>query len=395
MSLGTGKAAVHCDPVVSLEVPGSLLGERLDRAVALLTGLSRSESSQLVESGRVTIEGVAETKGSRRLREGEHLELLLARGLRPKHRLGASAGADSAEGTEPVPPGTPGTGLEGGGLEASSGRCAGDLADSPAGKRARTRPAQHVPSPEPAIVYSDRHLVVVDKPAGLVVHPGAGNTQGTLAQKLVGSFPDIAGAGPDSVRPGIVHRLDKGTSGLVVVARTPAAREALASQMAARTVLRKYLAVVHGEMEEDAGTIEAPLGRSVRNRRKMAVVSGGRPARTHYRVVARSDLCFATSLLVLRLETGRTHQVRAHLAAIGHCVVGDEPYSGQAELNAARSSLPFLARPWLHAAVLGFVHPVTGEEVRWVSEPPLELARALDVLGLATNDLAAWLAAAV
>jgi 23S rRNA pseudouridine1911/1915/1917 synthase len=332
-------------------VTRSLAGERLDRSVALLTGLSRAEASRLVGSGGVAVDGVAVTSGSRRLREGEQLELFLPAGAKRGHLEAAGTPREARlAGEEPA----------GGGA---------------AGAGPRPGPA------EPAIVYVDRHLVVVDKPAGLVVHPGAGNPEGTLVQKLLALFPDIAGAGPDLLRPGIVHRLDKGTSGLLVVARTAQAREQLAQQMAARTVVRKYLAVAYGELAEDAGSIEAPLGRSPRDRQKVAVVSGGRPARTHYQVLARSAACFPASLLILRLETGRTHQVRAHLAAIGHAVVGDALYAGRAGIVAARRSLPFLARPWLHAAVLGFVHPASGEEVRFSSEPPPELVRALEVLG--------------
>ncbi len=341
---------------VWLSVAPSLAGERLDRGVALLSGLSRSEASRLVGSGRVSLDGVPVTSGSRRLREGQHLELAMPSSANCE----LTAAADHAARSEPLP------------RRVLSAANAGQ--GSP--------PARESQPPEPSVVYADTDLVVVDKPAGLVVHPGAGNSQGTLVQKLLAMFPDIASAGPDSVRPGVVHRLDKGTSGLLVVARTAEAREALVRQMAARAVVRKYLALAYGTLAEEAGSVEAPLGRSARDRQKVAVVSGGRPALTHYRVLARSALCFPTSFLELRLETGRTHQVRAHLAAIGYPVVSDELYAGRAGLAAARRWLPFLERPWLHAVELGFVHPATGEQVHFVSELPPELERALSVLGM-------------
>jgi len=352
--------------VVSFEVAPTLAGERLDRAVALVVGLSRSEASRLVDGGRVSVEGTVARLPSRRLRQAERVAVhLLGPGREP-----AGTGTGPSQPAGVCGPGAP-----------TAQAPEPEAVVAPEGDLPQARaPLSPAPS-DPEIVFVDDHLVVVDKPAGLVVHPGAGNLEGTLVQKLVGLFPDVAGAGPDSVRPGVVHRLDKGTSGLLVVARTAAAREALARQMAARTVARKYLAVVFGELEEDAGLVEAPLGRSPRERRKVAVVQSGRPARTHYRVVARSRRCFATSLLELRLETGRTHQVRAHLAAIGHAVLGDATYAGPGDLAVAKRFVPFLCRPWLHAVELGFVHPATGEPMHFASALPADLLRALDALG--------------
>ncbi len=235
-------------------------------------------------------------------------------------------------------------------------------------------------------MFVDSDLVIVDKPAGLVVHPGAGNREGTLVQQLLELFPDISAAGPDGDRPGVVQRLDKGTSGLLVVARTPEARARLIAQLSARSATRRYLAVVHGELQADEGLVEAPLGRSPRARLKMAVVEGGREARTRYSTLARSPAPLPVSLVSCRLETGRTHQVRAHFAAIGHAVLGDERYSKPKQLAEARNVVPWLARPWLHATELGFVHPTTGEELRFTSEPPAELIEALAPLGLELPD---------
>jgi len=233
------------------------------------------------------------------------------------------------------------------------------------------------------VVFVDDDVVVVDKPAGLVVHPGAGNSQGTLAQQLQSLFPEIVEAGPAGDRPGIVHRLDKGTSGLLVVARSAPARESLVRQMAARSAQRGYLAVVHGEMEADEGSIDAPLGRSPSHPVKMAVVAGGRHARTHYRALGRTPAPLPATLVFCRLETGRTHQVRVHLAAIGHPVLGDGRYCKPTQLAAQKRTVPALERQWLHAAQLGFIHPVTGEQMVFRSPLPDDLAGTLGPLGLA------------
>jgi 23S rRNA pseudouridine1911/1915/1917 synthase len=233
-----------------------------------------------------------------------------------------------------------------------------------------------------AIVFADKDLVVVDKPAGLVVHPGAGNPQGTLVQQLVGLFPEISEVGPEDDRPGIVQRLDKGTSGLMVVARTQEARDGLVAQLTARSVDREYLAVVHGELDADEGTVDAPLGRSQSHRVKMAVVQGGRHAVTHYHAQDRSSSLVPVTLVSCRLGTGRTHQVRVHFAAIGHPVFRDDRYSKPSQLAAARTALPGLRRPWLHAARLGFTHPVTGEPMEFSSALPADLAETLGPLGL-------------
>jgi 23S rRNA pseudouridine1911/1915/1917 synthase len=215
------------------------------------------------------------------------------------------------------------------------------------------------------VVAADDHVVVVDKPAGLVVHPGAGHTSGTLVHGLLARWPEIARVG-DPARPGIVHRLDAGTSGLLVVARTPLAYESLVAQLAARAVERRYLALAWGWLEAPAGVVDAPVGRAARDRTQMAVSAGGRDARTRYRVAGRYREPAAVSLLECWLETGRTHQIRVHLAAIGHPVVGDSRYGG------ARPSLP-IDRPFLHAFELGFDHPATGTRQRHTSPLPPDL----------------------
>ncbi|MFN8035919.1 MAG: RluA family pseudouridine synthase [Acidimicrobiia bacterium] len=294
-------------------VPPALDGERVDRALATLTGLSRADVQSLVAEGDVLVDGEPVAK-SRKLRTGEVVEVL------------------------------------------------GEPADA------------EVPRPEPVdvvVVDADDDVIVVDKPAGLVVHPGAGHPSGTLVNGLLARYPEIAGIG-DAVRPGIVHRLDRDTSGLIVVARSARGYGALTAMLAAREIDRHYMALVWGVPDAPRGVIDAPIGRSAARRTRMAVREGGRDARTNYSVRAR----FAepvVSLLDCRLETGRTHQIRVHLSAIGHPVVGDATYGG------SRQSLP-LGRPFLHAAALRFVHPFTGERREFQSPLPPELAAVLQQL---------------
>jgi 23S rRNA pseudouridine1911/1915/1917 synthase len=237
-----------------------------------------------------------------------------------------------------------------------------------------------------AVVFEDRDLIVVDKPAFLVVHPGAGVRSGTLVHALLHHCPEIAGVGGEG-RPGIVHRLDKGTSGLLVAARTERAYRALVEAMRAREVRRVYRALVWGEPREDEGVLETPLGRDPRMRKRMAVLArGGRTARTRWRV---RDRFGPASELEVRLDTGRTHQIRVHLAFLRHPVVGDPVYGGrgkrllnpgEAERSLAAALLRCLPRQALHAAELAFSHPVTGSALHFESPPPEDYAGALELL---------------
>lgn len=225
-------------------------------------------------------------------------------------------------------------------------------------------PLPHSPRPESIpipVVYEDDALVVVDKPAGLVVHPAPGHHSGTLVHALLGLGGTWSTAGGEA-RPGIVHRLDAGTTGLILAARTDAAHRALAAQLADRSLSRTYLAIVVGTPRADAGVLEGPIARDPRDRKRMAVVEGGRAARTRYQVVERKR---ELALVRCELESGRTHQVRVHLAALGNPVAGDRVYGG------ARAAA-FAARPMLHAYRLRLRHPVTHEEMTFETPPPAD-----------------------
>jgi 23S rRNA pseudouridine1911/1915/1917 synthase len=218
-------------------------------------------------------------------------------------------------------------------------------------------------------VFEDEDIVVVDKPAGLVVHPGAGNPGATLVNGLLHRYGSLADVG-DPVRPGIVHRLDAGSSGLLVVARAEPAARRLAEQFAAHTAARRYDAVVWGHPDAAHGIVDAPIGRDPADPLRMAVVVDGKPARTEYEVTDRFDAPAALARLTCRLQTGRTHQIRVHLGAIGHPLVGDPTYGER------RPTLG-LSRPFLHAAELAFDHPTTGERMHFASPLPVDLATFL------------------
>jgi 23S rRNA pseudouridine1911/1915/1917 synthase len=217
------------------------------------------------------------------------------------------------------------------------------------------------------LAYQDDHIVVVDKPAGLAVHPGPGHPDRTLVNALLAWCPGIEGIGGE-VRPGIVHRLDKDTSGLMVVAKTHQAHQALSGQIKDRTVTKGYLALAVGALSLDQGIIDAPIFRDPRHRKRMAVVTGGRDSKTSYRVLEKFE---GYSLVELYLETGRTHQVRVHLAHLGHPLLGDAVYGKPSKL---------LSRHFLHAHHLGFRHPVTGEALECRSELADDLSAVLRVL---------------
>ena len=235
------------------------------------------------------------------------------------------------------------------------------------------------------VVFEDAHLIVIDKPAGLVVHPAAGNPDRTLVNALIHHCGDTLSGIGGTRRPGIVHRLDKDTSGLLIAAKTDAAHNGLAAQFAAHSIERAYRAVVWGRPAPAAGTIEGAIGRSPRNRKKMAVVGrGGKHAVTHYKTLKR--LGDQAALVECRLETGRTHQIRVHMTHIGHPIVGDPLYGrgrGAGKLSApARQAVENLGRQALHAGVLGFKHPISGDIHRFESELPSDITALISQLDI-------------
>lgn len=304
--------------MIEAEVPPALDGERVDRVVAMLADVSRREAVDLVAEGRVRLDGAVPAKASLKVNAGSWLAI------------------------DPRP--------EGPGLQPDA-------------------------SVEVDVVHADDAVIVVDKAADQVVHPGAGTPMATVVQGLLARFPDLAEVG-DPARPGIVHRLDKGTSGLFVVARTEQAYESLVAQMSARSVLRRYLALVWGRMDNTEGVVDAPIGRSNRDPTRMAVLSDGRPARTHYWVEQRYAAPVCT-LVRCRLETGRTHQIRVHLAAIGRPVVGDDRYGPGGRGLELAGRPRYLDRLFLHAETLGFEHPTSGRWVEFERPLPPELADLL------------------
>lgn len=305
------------------EVGDDAAGVRLDVALAEHLGVSRSQAVQRILAGEVLIDQVPASK-QHRLRVGERITLL----------------------------------------------------EPPA-------PAPVVSPPMPPVRYEDEHLLVVAKPAGLVVHPGAGTPHGTLVDALRGAGVELADGGDDQ-RPGIVHRLDRDTSGLLVVAKSAPAYAGLVEALRERRVARRYLALVAGLPARPRGRIEGPIGRDPGDRLRFAVVTDGKPAVTRYELLADGDAPEmepgrgTVALLACRLLTGRTHQIRVHLTELGHPIVGDPVYGPRRSLARALG----LERPFLHAAALGFVHPVTGGDIA-VQEPlPEALVTALEVVGI-------------
>jgi len=298
-------------------IPSTLDGERLDRVVAILTGASRSEAAAAVAAGQVSVDGDTVTFGKQRVHDGDEIEITGEVGLPPE-----APAADA--------------------------------------------------NVEITIVHVDDDVIVVDKAADLVVHPGSGIHDGTLVNGLLARFPEIAHVGQRE-RPGIVHRLDRGTTGLLMVARTPLAYDSLVAQLAERRAKRRYQAIVCGVPDSASGLIDAPLGRSVRDRARMTVTVQGREARTRYEVVEAFARPLPSALVTCDLETGRTHQIRVHLAAIGHPVLGDARYHGH------RGEL-VVERPMLHAASLTFEHPSTGEVMTFDSPRPADFIAVLNNL---------------
>jgi len=307
----------------TLVVPAVLAGERLDRSLALLTGRPRADIGRLVDSGGVSVGGAVVTRRSLRLKEGDLVAVSLEdRAVEEPAAVAAAPGEVCFE-----------------------------------------------------VVYFDDDVIVVNKPVGLVTHPGAGVRAGTLVGGLLERFPELAelpaqGCGSPE-RPGIVHRLDKDTSGLLVVARSPRAYRSLTEQLAARTAKRTYVALALGTFGATNGVVDAPIGRSSRDPTKMAVAGAGRAARTSYRVLRRFSKPISATALELRLETGRTHQIRVHLAAIGHPVLGDTRYGGARRSSGVR-------RMMLHAAKLGFLAPGNGNALEFETRPPEDYVASLE-----------------
>jgi 23S rRNA pseudouridine1911/1915/1917 synthase len=313
---------------LDVEVPADLVGARLDVAAAALLEVSRSRAAARIAAGEVTVDGVV-ASANQRLRAGQRVVV-----------------TDPAERAAVPPP------------------------------------------PLPPIRFEDDHLLVLAKPAGLVVHPGAGRRDGTLVDALRAAGRPLSTVGGDE-RPGIVHRLDRDTSGLLLVAKHDAAHEALVAALASRSVTRRYLALVAGVPRAPRARIDAPIGRDPQARTRFAVVAGGRPAVTRTRTLASGQAPDLpphrgeVALLACKLESGRTHQIRVHLTGYGHPIVGDPVYGPRRELATALGC----ARPWLHAAVLGFDHPVTGERHTVVEPLPDELLAVLVVAGITPPDV--------
>lgn len=295
------------------------VGKRLDVYVAERGGITRSASAKLTERGAVKVNGVKMPKNYR-LREGDTVDI---------------------DFPEPVPD--------------------------------RAEP-ENIPLD---IVYEDDYLLIVNKPKGMVVHPAAGNPTGTLVNALLyhcgTSLSGINGV----IRPGIVHRIDKDTSGLLAVAKTDAAHVSLAEQISSHSFGRRYEAIINGHLRDESGTVDAPIGRHPVDRKKMAIVKGGKPAVTHYSVVSHLE---KADHIALQLETGRTHQIRVHMASLGHPLLGDTVYGGgKSRFEVTHASL--LSGQCLHAKTISFVHPITRQFMKFDSALPEYFTECLRLLG--------------
>lgn len=317
---------VNQESRLSANIPPKLAGLRLDQALpALFTDITRSRLQQWIEDGRVTLNGRVPRKRDK-VREGDAVELMV-----------------------PLP------------------------VDS--GWKAQSLPLE--------IVYEDNELLVINKPPGLVVHPGAGNPEGTMLNALIAHAPKLR----QLPRAGIVHRLDKATSGLLVVAKTERARQNLIEQLREHSVEREYLTIVYGVMVA-GGTIEAPIGRHRTQRTRMAVSHQGKPAVSHYRVMKKYR---AHTLVQVKLESGRTHQIRVHMAHLHYPVVGDPVYGGRLRIPAGASenlknALHNFKRQALHALKLSLVHPETGKRLQWATSVPEDMSQLMGVLAQDTKS---------
>ena len=305
-------------------VPSALAGERLDRVVALMTGLSRSAVRKVIQENGVYCDEIITFSPTRRVAEGELVEV--------------------------------------------------DLADPKVVDDIHVEANENI---DFDVVYLDDYLIIINKPVGLVVHPAPGHAQDTLVNGLVARFPDIREVGQKE-RPGIIHRLDRDTSGLLVVGRTQESYDHLVEQLAERTMGRIYLTITSGIADAPTGTIDAPIGRSRRARTRMSVSAEGRDARTHYETLETWHEPVVASLVRCTLDTGRTHQIRVHLKAIGLPVLGDSIYGRKDPFE--------INRPLLHATELSFNHPISGEWLSFEERPPEDFQLALKLFRNAKSE---------
>lgn len=299
---------------ITEKIPDPLVGERLDRVVSMISFCSRAQAVSLIEAGHVQLSGKVVGSKSHKVQKNQRI-VIDDEFLQHDSELKADG------------------------------------------------------SVEFRVVFEDSDVIVIDKPSGLVVHPGTGNEGSTLVNGLLARYPQISDVGQPE-RPGIVHRLDKSTSGLMIVAKSQAAYDKLVEMMAEHRVRRTYTALVHGTMGASRGSIDAPIGRSHTHSTQMALSSSGKEAVTHYEVKSIFTIPLEATLVELQLETGRTHQIRVHMRAIGHPVVGDEVYSRRGSTG--------LNRIFLHSSNIGFSHPTTGEEMGFSCGLPIELTEFLE-----------------
>ena len=295
-------------------------GKRLDKFLALKhLGFSRSQIQNLIKDGHIKVRGYARTSSSLKIQAGDSIDIHI-----------------------------------------------------PALKSLSVEPVSILLT----IVYEDSHLLVLEKPAGLVVHPGAGDEDRTLVHGLLNHCQDLSGIG-GFLRPGIVHRLDKNTSGLMVVAKDDESHRGLTEQFKSGVIDKAYLALVRGRLQDRSGRLDSAIGRHPVNRKKMSIRSrNGKPAITDWQVVEELK---GASLLSLKIRTGRTHQIRVHMSSLGHPVLGDSLYRGPTEFRVGHTVIP-IRRQMLHAASLQFTHPITGEKMKWESNLPSDMAYVLDRL---------------